>query len=231
MEEGERGFSIPAAVIIACILVGGAFFLTHRGSAPVAVPDDSPQPTLKKEVPAPSASDHMQGDLKAPVKIIEYIDFESPFSKAFDPALARALGEYPGKVAWIVREFPLEGLHPNASRLALAAECAASLGGNDAFWKFKDTLFATTSPDGSFDITRLSAVAEEAGLDPKAFDGCVAAGTYADAVTKEFEDVIAAGGSGSPWSVLVTGDGTQVPIAGAQSYENLKAAIDAALNG
>lgn len=229
MEEEQRGFSIPGAVIIACLLVGGAFFLTHHGEAPAAAPDTSPQPSLKKEVPPPSTDDHIRGDLKAPVRIIEYIDFESPFSKAFDAPLARAVGEYAGKVAWIVREFPLEGLHPNASRLALGAECAASLGGNDAFWKFKDSLFATSSPDGTFDITKLSAVAAGVGLDPKAFDACVAAGTYADRVTREFGDVVAAGGSGSPWSVLITPDGTQVPIAGAQSYENLKAAIDAAL--
>ena len=48
-----------------------------------------------------------------------------------------------GEVMWIYRHFPLDGLHPEARDKAVASECAASLGGNDAFWAFADELFET----------------------------------------------------------------------------------------
>jgi hypothetical protein len=35
--------------------------------------------------------------------------------------------------------FPL--FHPNANKYAYTAECAAELGGNDAFWAFADKIF------------------------------------------------------------------------------------------
>ena len=41
-----------------------------------------------------------------------------------------------GQVAWVYRHFPIEQLHPNAAGIALASECVADLGGNDAFWSF-----------------------------------------------------------------------------------------------
>ena len=46
-----------------------------------------------------------------------------------------------GKVAWVYRQFPLDQLHPNASRISQAALCVGELGGSDAFFTFSDLIF------------------------------------------------------------------------------------------
>lgn len=94
------------------------------------------------KVAAVTDQDHIRGDIKAPVKIIEFSDLECPFCGRFHPTMQQAFNEYQGKVAWIYRHFPLESIHPTARPLAEASECAASIGGNDKFWEFIDTAFA-----------------------------------------------------------------------------------------
>ena len=47
-----------------------------------------------------------------------------------------------GKAAWVYRHFPIDELHPvKARKEAMASECAAELGGNDAFWRYADKIF------------------------------------------------------------------------------------------
>ncbi len=78
--------------------------------------------------------DHIRGNPDAPVTLVEYSDFECPFCKRFHPTVKRIVDEYGGRVRWVYRHFPLDEIHPvKARREAAAAECAAELGGNDAF--------------------------------------------------------------------------------------------------
>lgn len=89
-----------------------------------------------------SAADHIRGDINAPVKIIQYSDIDCPFCKRFHGTMQEVMDSYgkDGKVAWVMRHFPLTQLHPDAFNKAEASECVAELGGNDKFWKFVDTL-------------------------------------------------------------------------------------------
>jgi len=85
--------------------------------------------------------DHVRGDRSAPVMLVEYSDFECPFCAQFHPTLEKALDDFDGQVAWTYRHFPLTSIHAEALPAALASECAAELGGEDAFWDFADSLF------------------------------------------------------------------------------------------
>lgn len=93
-----------------------------------------------------TASDHIRGDINADVIIVEYSDLECPFCARFHPIIKDILEQYGTKVAWVYRHFPLDGIHANARAKAEASECVASLGGNDAFWKYVDATFDGVLP-------------------------------------------------------------------------------------
>ena len=90
------------------------------------------------ELPPITKNDHIYGNSKAPVVIVEYSDFECPYCKAFHSTLKKIIDESNGDIAWVYRHFPL---HTHSFEELAAAECVAKLKGNDAFWKYGDLLF------------------------------------------------------------------------------------------
>src|SRR3990172_9010082 len=103
--------------------------------------------------PVSKGRDHIRGDPAAPVTLVEYSDFECPFCKRFHGTVKKLVDESGGRVRWVFRHFPLDDLHPvKARKEAVASECAAELGGNDAFWKFADRFFELTPSNNRTDI-------------------------------------------------------------------------------
>lgn len=84
-----------------------------------------------------SESDHVLGPKNAAVTIVEYSDIDCPFCKRAKPTIDQILKDHP-EYAFVYRHSPIAQLHPFAPYKALAAECAASTGGETAFWKFMD---------------------------------------------------------------------------------------------
>jgi protein-disulfide isomerase len=109
------------------------------------------------------ATDHLLGDPRAAVTVVEYGDFECPLCKQAAPALKLLLERYAGKVRVAFRHFPLEGLHPHALTAAEAAECAAAQG---KFWRMHDVLFAHQD---HLQLKHLRAYASELELDMTRF--------------------------------------------------------------
>jgi protein-disulfide isomerase len=85
--------------------------------------------------------DHIVGDPNAEIIIVEYSDLDCPFCKTFHRTMYEVVEKSEGRVAWVYRHYPLPQLHPNAFRKAEETECAWEQGGNEAFWKYTDTLF------------------------------------------------------------------------------------------
>ncbi|MCA9366932.1 thioredoxin domain-containing protein [Candidatus Kaiserbacteria bacterium] len=108
-----------------------------RSEADYNVPDDSINTDAVRPV---TAEDHIKGSLDAPIKIVEYSDFDCPFCTRAHETLVEIMAEN-NDVAWVYRHFPLDSLHPNARTLATVSECVAKEGGNDAFWSFADGYF------------------------------------------------------------------------------------------
>ena len=160
-----------------------------------------------------------------------------------------------GDVAWVYRHFPIAQLHPKAPKEAEALECAAEQGGSEVFWKFTDKIYQTTNsnnsldngmyntpaqipsgPDGkpaytqnpprsATDAGQLSDFAKDLGLDVAKFESCLQSGRYTARVTKDTNEAIAAGGRGTPHSIILT-DGDQIPLEGAQPLSTVKGLID-----
>ncbi len=182
-----------------------------------------------------NGEDHILGSLDAPVKLIEFSDFECPFCKRFHRVMKRLVDEYvkTGKVAWVYRHFPLDSLHSKARKEAQAAECANELGGNEAFWSFTDTLFEVTPANNRLDLAVLPRIAQDIGLDRAKFEACLAGdsrgGKYAAHIEADVQDATASGGTGTPYSLVIASNGKVFPINGAQPYRAVKSIIELAL--
>ena len=180
-------------------------------------------------------NDHILGDPSAPVKLVEFSDFECPFCKRVYPTLKQVMKEYgkTGKVALVYRHFPLDSLHQKARKEAQASECANELGGNNAFWAYADKIFEITPSNDRLDLSLLPKIAEDIGLDRSKFAACLAGdargGKYADHIESDVRDAIASGGDGTPYIVVIAPNGETFPITGAQPYSAFKSVIELAL--
>lgn len=83
-----------------------------------------------------------KGGEKAAVTIVEFSDFHCPFCKRVVPTLAQLESKYGEKIKLVFRDFPIEGLHPGATKAHEAARCANEQG---KFWPYHDKLFAGPS--------------------------------------------------------------------------------------
>lgn len=195
-------------------------------AAPTADSGAAPEPAADvSKMPKVSDEDHIRGNANADVIMVEYSDFECPFCKTFKPTVDQALEEYGDKVALVYRHYPLS-FHPKAQKTSEGAECAAELGGNDAFWQFHDIMFERM-PD--IELSAMSGIAGEIGLDPTAFQSCVDSGKYAKKIADQMTGGSAAGVQGTPGLVLVGKNGKTDFIGGAYPYADVKAKIDALL--
>lgn len=99
--------------------------------------------------------------------LIQYGDFECPFSGDVHRIAADVRTRFPGRVRFVFRHFPLR-LHPHAVAAAVASEAAAAQG---AFWPFHDRLFAHPLALTDADLV---AHAEALGLDGRALGQALA---------------------------------------------------------
>lgn len=220
-----QGALIGGSIIIAGIVIAGAIIFTQMPRENTqANRDTAPQDV---DVAPVSEADHLLGDRNAPVTIIEYSDFECPFCSRAHPTVERVVESFDGQVAWVYRHFPLDQIHPQATPAAIASECIAELGGNDAFWQAAQALFDAQSQLGEETYVR---IAQEVGVERDAFASCLASNEYGAIVTQQRNDAIAAGGRGTPFFVLVGPDGESRAVSGALPYEQFESAVNQLLN-
>src|SRR5262249_40939097 len=143
-------------------------------------------------VTVPVAGAPARGATEAPVTLVEFSDFHCPFCKRAQATLTQIMERYPGKVRHVFRDFPVDGLHPQARAAAEAARCAQDQG---KFWEYHDVLFNNpprATPDG------LKRFAEQTALDVPTFERCVADGTHRAAVQRDNEEGVRLGVEGTP---------------------------------
>lgn len=223
---------LPASILIAALLISGALIYNvgkgdenAKQAANLAGQVKTAAPENVKKV---TADDHILGDANAPVKIVLFSDFECPFCKEFHATVTKTAQEYKGQIAWVFRHFPLP-IHSKAKSEAVASECAAEQGGNDAFWKFVNRIFEVTPSNNGLDPAELPNIARFIGLDVAKFNVCLASGKFDKKIADQSNDGRAAGLEGTPYSVAIAPNGQVLPINGAQPYEYVKAIIDEVL--
>ena len=194
--------------------------------SPPTVPDAAPA----KAVQPVGTQDHVRGNPKAAVTVIEYSDFECPFCKRHAPTMAQILQTYTDDVNLVFRHFPLS-FHQNAEKEAEASECVAELGGNDAFWKFHDYVFDKTTSNGTgFALDQLPVAAKAVGVSDAKFKLCLDSGKYAKLVQDQMQGAIDAGVQGTPGNFVINNKTKESKIlSGAVPFSAFQSSIDAIL--
>ncbi|HEY8495006.1 MAG TPA: thioredoxin domain-containing protein [Myxococcota bacterium] len=156
-----------------------------------------------------------RGPEDAPIRLVEFSDYQCPYCKAAEKVVDEVLERYPTQVRLEFRHFPLDSIHPHARRAAEAAMCAADQG---KFWEFHRVLFEE-SP--KLEPERLVSFAQRAGLDRAAFDTCLAEKRHAATIEADIEAGRAAGVAGTP-AFYVNGR----PVTAGRSLQQFSAVID-----
>ncbi len=100
-------------------------------------PKRRPQEDFNKVYNIPIGKSFVRGKKDAPVTIVEFSDFQCPFSQRFHPVIDEVLKAYPNKVKYMLKYFPLR-FHPMGMPAAKATLAAAEQG---KYWEMVELIF------------------------------------------------------------------------------------------
>ena len=177
--------------------------------------------------------DPIRGKIDAPITIIEFSDFQCPFCARFHTQTLPVLLENyidTGKVRLVYRDFPIQGIHPNALPAAMAADCSHEQG---KYWEYHDKLFENQNQWNRLDTTSLIAIFNQYALaidlDQEQFDDCITSGKYLNEIQHDLSDGREYGVSGTPGFFIGNDKIGFIELKGAQPFENFKKIIDSQL--
>lgn len=142
--------------------------------------------------------DPVIGNAAAPVTVVMFTDFQCPACSATDPVLRKVLTQYGSKVRLVVRDFPLQRLHPNAFQAAMAANAARAQG------KFADYVDVLYHHQDALDRDSLIKYAGDLGLNTKKFALDLSDEKAAAEIRKDIADGTSYGATGTP-TIFVNG--------------------------
>ncbi len=158
-----------AAMVICALAVTGLLVRREFFSLPGRAGQPDMRPRRVDDWEGLLAAGQWMGRRDAPVRIVEFSDFQCPFCARAQPALDAVRRRHPDRVAVLYRHFPLDAIHPHARPAAVASECAAAQG---RFEQLATLLFARQD---SLGVTPWVRFAREAGVrDSAAFERCMA---------------------------------------------------------
>jgi protein-disulfide isomerase len=171
--------------------------------------------TLKIPV---SSSDHLQGNPKAPVILVEYGDYQCPHCGHAYPIVKRVQDHFGDKLGFVFRNFPLNEIHPAAESAAETAEFAATKG---KFWEMHDAIF---EHQRNLSDDSLMSLAKQLGLSPTELRDAWSAETFTPRVKSDFVGGARSGVNGTP-TFFINGHRHDANF----EFEDLVEAINAAL--
>jgi protein-disulfide isomerase len=140
------------------------------------------------------------GDANAPVVIYEFADFQCPacanYASLVAPTIKQRLVDT-GLARYVHHDYPLTQIHPHAFLAARAGRCANEQGG---FWHFHDLVYArqmrwaSMGDPSDFFVD----VADEVGIDDRAFAACLRSDRYAEEITRSMRLGESMGVPGTP---------------------------------
>lgn len=198
-------FYTPLAIFLGGLAIAAAIVITGGlGGSPnvageAALPTDSGEPQILE---VSVDDDPVLGDPNAPITMIEFSDFECFYCKGFhDETLPQIKEAYidTGEVKFVYRDLPLSFHDPAATKDALAANCARDQGGDEAYFKYHDKIYAQSAGNGGgMGDAVYGDIAGEVGLDISEFNSCLSSDRFKDEVAKDLADAEEIAGKLSP---------------------------------
>jgi protein-disulfide isomerase len=209
------------------IVIGIAIILIAIIALPSIINASNPvvdiTPIQSKKIP--NANGAAMGNPNAPVKIIEYSDFQCPACQVFFLRVEPQFIEDYITTGIVYFEYRSMGLYIGQESFdaAMAAYCA---GDQNKFWEYHDILFTNLTGEnvGAFSPKRLQAFGKTIGLDMNVFKDCLSNRKYQERVNQDQNEGVKAGVKVTP-TFLINGK----IVEGALSIEEFSKEIKAAL--
>ena len=163
------------------------------------------------------ARDHIQGNVAAPITLVEYGDYACPACRDAEWIVKAILQVMPAEVRVVFRHFPLRQAHPQAQHAAEAAEAAGTQG---KFWEMHDYPFERQQHLGD---TELLLYGAEIGLNTERYNDELVREVYTSRVHADLISGIRSGVSDTP-TFFINGARYDGPV----PFETLLAAVQAA---
>jgi protein-disulfide isomerase/uncharacterized membrane protein/rhodanese-related sulfurtransferase len=183
-----RGPSVRSRILVcmAAVIIGAPtfFYLSKHGEASSSTQAVSLE-ALGERLLRPDS--HVFGDPRAPVKVVEFGDFECPACGRAEEVAREVRAKFGDRICFVFRQFPLYQIHPQAEKAAEASECAADQG---KFWQAVDRLYAGQA---DLSVNALARYAGELGLDQNRFRLCLDTGAKAARIRRDLDDAHALG--------------------------------------
>jgi protein-disulfide isomerase len=182
-----------------------------------AHPFENYRTILARDAKGPS-----RGPANAALELVEFSDFQCPHCKEAQPTVERLLKDYP-QAHFVSQVFPLRSIHSEAEKAAENGVCVAKLGGNDAFFKYTDAVYASQeqlTPEGS--AQAIASAVKAAGVDEAKAKACVAEPATKAAVDASLQVGAEVGVNQTP---MLSVNGRLLPLGGFP-YDQLKKIID-----
>ena len=176
---------------------------------------------------ASSEPNNTLGDPNAPVKVVEYADFQCPYCRLYWQETEPQIIETYVKTGKVYYEYRSVGgfLGEESQGAAEAAYCAGEQG---KFWEYHDALFSHWSGEnvGDFTPAKLKQYAASVGIDQVMFEQCLTSHRQADRVQQDLDDAKSDGIKATP-SFLING----TLLEGAKPFATFQQVIEEALQG
>jgi protein-disulfide isomerase len=206
-------FALPIAMLVG-LGIGYLIWGRDGSASKTAVADESQGAPVRYDVSVDD--DPFLGSKDAPVTIIMFSDYQCVYcQKWYTEVFTPLMQNYPGKIRFVYRDFPLSTIHPSATTAAEAADCA---GDQNKYWDFFNAIFTGTEKLSDQSIQTYASAIQ---LDMESFNQCLSSHKYKNEVEADFSYAADLGVQSTP-TFFVNG----IAVIGAQPYQVFSSLVE-----
>ena len=210
-------------LLLGVVAAAAVLFIVYSANQPAGLTPGGEAPTAVVTAADSAFRGYTLGSDSAPVKVVEYVDYECPVCANFATVQFPTIKDQlirTGKVQWRLRDYPLPPTTHLWSHLAANAVACASEQGKawemvDAVFNHHDWALKRSNPTGVFHD-----LAKSIGVSTDSYDACVSSDRYAGRIQASSNEGYALGVGGTP-TIYVNGREVQ-----ARSSDRFQEVVD-----